>query len=144
MDRAERAAEIFSAGDSCSQAVFAVLAPSLGIEHQEALRLAAGFGGGMRIGGTCGAATGALLALGPLLCDEECSHDSRKELMVAVATFFERFAAEVGSTECPEILGCDFRTPEGKAYMDEHHLRQKTCLPAVRAAVRIVESMAGL
>lgn len=141
MSRIDTASQLFMDGDSCSQAVFAAFAPELGVDHTLALRLSAGSGGGMRIGSTCGAATGALLVLGLKYCDEECSGPSRKRLMQAVATFFERFADEVGATECPDILGCDFRTPEGRVLMDEERLRESRCLPAVRTAVRILETM---
>lgn len=141
MDRVEKASRLFTARNSCSQAVFAAFAPDLGVDRMEALRLSAGLGGGMRIGSTCGAATGALLVLGLQCCDEDCSPESKKRLMAAVESFFERFADEVGDTECPAILGCDFRTPEGRAQMDEQHLRESVCLPAVQAAVRILESM---
>lgn len=141
MSKIEIAATLFTEGNSCSQAVFAAFAPDLGVDHMQALRLAAGLGGGMRIGSTCGAATGALLVLGLTYCDEDCSSASRTQLMGAVEAFFGSFAAEMGSTECPNILGCDFRTSEGKAMMDEQRLRESRCLPAVCAAVRILETM---
>lgn len=142
MSRIETASRLFTERYSCSQAVFAAFAPELGVELPLALRLSAGLGGGMRIASTCGAATGALMVLGLLYCDEECSAESRGRLMPAVEEFFARFEEEVGATGCPDILGCDFRTPEGKSQMDERGLRASVCLPAVRAAVRILETMA--
>ena len=55
----------FSEGFSCSQSVLAAFAPELGLDADAALRVSAAFGGGMgRTGGTCGAVTGALMALG--------------------------------------------------------------------------------
>lgn len=144
MNRVETAERLFTERNSCSQAVFAAFAPELGVDHRQALRLSAGLGGGMRIGSTCGAATGALMVLGLQYCDEECSAESRGRLMRAVETLFERFEDEVGATECPDILGCDFRTPEGRRLMDEQHLRESVCLPAVCAAVRILETMSAL
>ena len=55
----------FSEGYSCSQSVLAAFAPELGLDADAALRVSAAFGGGMgRTGGTCGAVTGALMALG--------------------------------------------------------------------------------
>lgn len=143
MSRIETAARLFTERYSCSQAVFAAFAPELGIDHRQALRLSAGLGGGMRIGSTCGAATGALMVLGLQYCDEECSPESRGRLMRAVELFFARFEDEVGATECPDILGCDFRTPEGKLLMDEQRLRESVCLSAVRAAVHILETMSA-
>lgn len=142
MSRVNTAERLFTERYSCSQAVFAAFAPEIGVDRRQALRLSAGLGGGMRIGSTCGAATGALMVLGMQHCDEGCSAESRGRLMRAVETFFERFEGDVGATQCPEILGCDFRTPEGKSLMDGQRLRETVCLSAVRAAVRILETMA--
>lgn len=141
VSRVETAARLFTERNSCSQAVFAAFAPDLGVDRRQALRLSAGLGGGMRIASTCGAATGALMVLGLQYCDEECSAESRGRLMRAVEAFFERFEAEVGATQCPDILGCDFRTPEGKSQMDTQRLRESVCLSAVRTAVRILETL---
>ncbi|MBN1856353.1 MAG: C-GCAxxG-C-C family protein [Dehalococcoidia bacterium] len=60
-----KARKNFSTGYNCSEAVFeAVLSEmDLGLPH-EAMRLATGFGGGVGLyGGTCGAITGAVLAV---------------------------------------------------------------------------------
>ena len=64
-ERIEQAVEMFVAGYSCAQSLLAVYGPSLGMEREAALRLAAPLGGGMsRTDGPCGAATGAILVLG--------------------------------------------------------------------------------
>ncbi|MFU8891710.1 MAG: C-GCAxxG-C-C family protein [Anaerosomatales bacterium] len=140
MSRIDDAARHFTDGASCSQAVFVAFAPSLGVDADQALRLASGFGGGMHIGGTCGAATGAVLALGLAYAGEDSASD-RHAVMGAVETFFERFGEQVGATECPAVLECDVRTAEGRALVREQGLREKRCLPAVRAAAQIVEEM---
>ncbi len=55
MELAETAVERFNNGHSCSQAVFSALAERLGMDCEMAVRVAAGFGGGMgRLGATCG------------------------------------------------------------------------------------------
>lgn len=142
MSRVDDAAKLFTEGKSCSQAVFAAFAPSLGVDEAQAIRMASGFGGGMHAGGTCGAATGAVLALGLRFAGDDSGKD-RHEVMAAVETFHERFLARVGAKDCPDILGCDIRTEEGKAINREQGLRETRCLPAVRAAAEILEEMLG-
>ncbi len=140
MSRVDDAAQLFTDGKSCSQAVFAAFAPSLGMDAAEALRLAAGFGGGMHIGGTCGAATGAVLVLGLRYAGDDCDA-GRKTVMAAVDAFFARFLAQVGATDCPAILECDIRSSEGAETVREKGLREARCLPAVCAAAQILEEM---
>lgn len=140
MSRTDDAAQLFTEGASCSQAVFVAFAPSLGVDAGQALRLASGFGGGMHIGGTCGAATGAVLAIGLAYAGDD-SASERHAVMGAVETFFERFGEQVGATECPTILECDVRTAEGRELVRERGLRETRCLSAVRAAAQILEEM---
>jgi C_GCAxxG_C_C family probable redox protein len=141
VSRVDEAGQLFLDGKSCSQAVFAPFAPSLGIDTATALKLACGLGGGMRIGSTCGAALGAMLVLGLRYCDDDCSGESRKRTVTASETFYARFLDQVGATSCPDILGCDVHAPEGRALVQEHGLRNSLCLPAVRAAAGIIEDM---
>jgi len=114
MSRVDDAAQLFTDGKSCSQAVFVSFAPSLGVDADQALRLAAGFGGGMHIGATCGAALGAVLVLGLRYAGDDSGSD-RHAVMAAVEAFHARFGEQVGATECPAILECDVRTSEGRA-----------------------------
>ena len=51
----EKIAELFMKGIDCSQVVVGAFAEKLGITQEEAYKMAAGFGGGMGIGETCGA-----------------------------------------------------------------------------------------
>ena len=60
----EKAKDLFARKFHCSQAVFAAFAQELGITEEQALKIGACFGSGMRKGEVCGACTGALMALG--------------------------------------------------------------------------------
>ena len=73
MSHIEKANELFANKFNCSQAVFAAFAEELGITEQQALKIGACFGSGMRQGEVCGACTGALMALGLKYgqCNEE-------------------------------------------------------------------------
>ena len=62
--RVQQAVDAFMNGKSCSQAVFCVYGPALGIAEEAALRISGAFGGGMgNLSEACGAATGAFRQL---------------------------------------------------------------------------------
>ena len=77
----EKIAELFMKGIDCSQVVAGAFAEELGITQEEAYKMAAGFGGGMEIGETCGAVVGAMIVLGLKFghCDTE--HMEQKDIM---------------------------------------------------------------
>ena len=55
-------------------------------------RLGAGFGGGMNLGGMCGAASGAIMVLGLALCDSTCdTGEGREPITAAVQEFAESY-----------------------------------------------------
>jgi C_GCAxxG_C_C family probable redox protein len=57
--------DYFRNGFNCAQAVFTPFAKENGISESHALKIASGFGGGMgRLQATCGAVTGAYMAIG--------------------------------------------------------------------------------
>ena len=63
-DRVEQAVALFTGGMACSQAILATYGPLFGFDRDEAIRIARGFGGGMgRLSETCGAVTGAFMAI---------------------------------------------------------------------------------
>ena len=56
---------------NCCQAVLIPFAAEMGITEEQAFKMGAHFGSGMRHGSACGAVTGALMALGMLGYDEK-------------------------------------------------------------------------
>ncbi len=142
MGRVDDALRQFGEGRACSQAVLGAFAPSLGLDPGQAVCLSAGFAAGMRIGEVCGAATGAIIALGLARCDESCAtREGRAAVASAVDEFSERFRQRVGAIDCPDIIGCDIRTPEGRASAQSAGLFASRCTPAVRAAAEILDDM---
>ena len=142
MSRVDEAGALFLSGHACSQAVLAAYAPVLGLDADAAVRLAAGFAAGMRLGGTCGAVTGAIMVLGLALREGDCAtRDGRAALAAPMRAFTDRFAETMGSLDCPGILGCDLRTPEGMAAAEREALFETVCVAAVREAARILEDM---
>ncbi len=144
MSRSDDAGELFRGGYACSQAVLMAFAPGLGLEAGAAARLAAGFAAGMRLGSTCGAVTGAIMVLGLALCEDEgAARDGRAKLAAPIRAFTDQFAEKMGALDCPGILGCDLRTPEGMATAEQRGLFDTVCVDAVREAARILEDMIG-
>lgn len=140
MDRVELAVSLFKQGFSCSQAVVAAYSDLFGLERELALRVAAGFGGGMgRMAQTCGAVTGAFMLIGmkygPVDAKER---KAKEETYKLVREFAGRFSGRHGSLLCRELLGCDVSTPEGAQQVKEQKLAQTVCANLVRDAATVV------
>ena len=144
MSIADQAIACFDEGFSCSQAVFSVFAPQWGLDRMTALKVASPFGGGMgRLGETCGAVTGALMAIG-LKYGQTIGEDrAAKEKSYELARqFAERFKARnQGCLTCRELLGADISTPEGLQKVRETHAFTIMCPKFVRDAAEIVEEL---
>lgn len=98
----------------CSQVVLMEMAEALGYDAEEAARIAAPFGGGMLRGDTCGAVTGALMAIGMRFGNSEHGNAAQDSLCrEKVRLFQDRFSERFGSTICRELLGYDFSQPRG-------------------------------
>jgi C_GCAxxG_C_C family probable redox protein len=146
MGRIERAVSLFSEGFNCAQAVLAAFGPDLGLERELALKLAGAFGGGMgRMGETCGAVTGGLMALGLKFGPTRAGDEAAKERAYGLACrFFKEFEARNGSVLCRELLGCDLSAPEGRERAKEAGLHSSRCPGFVRAAAEILERLLEL
>ena len=64
LDRAKELRAITDIHYNCAQSVLVPFAETVGISEDTAYRMAANFGGGMKMAATCGAVTGALMVLG--------------------------------------------------------------------------------
>lgn len=142
-DPVARAAELFAAGISCAPAVLAAFAPRLGMDEQHAACAASCFGGGMAgAGKTCGAVTGAMMAIGlghgPGVRADPAA---KKEAYRRTQELWRRFTERHGSIECCEILGVDISTPEGHASATAQGLFKTRCAAAVRDAAEIVRAL---
>lgn len=144
MSRVETAVSRFAEGFNCSQAVLSAYVERFGLGDETALKIAAGFGGGMgRMAETCGAATGAFMVLG-LEHGQASPEPKAKEAVYArIREFADRFKARHGSLGCRELLGCDISTDEGVQRARELQFFTKTCPQFVRSACEILEEMAS-
>jgi C_GCAxxG_C_C family probable redox protein len=140
---ADKAEAMFLEGYNCAQSVLGCCGERFGLDRQTALRMGEAFGGGMgRMGLTCGAVTGALMAIGlkhaKLTPDD---HRSREKSIQLVRRFRQAFEARHGSISCRELLGCDISTPDGYQQAVEKKLFREVCPKLVRDAAEIVEQL---
>jgi len=142
MTHKEKALQYFSDKFHCSQAVLAAFAPESGITEEQALRLGACFGSGMRKGEVCGACTGALMALG-LMYGQFNKEDieSRMRANKVNEEMMDGFKEKCGSYICNELLNCDISTEEGRAYARENNLFTDFCPKMVANAVEVLEEI---
>jgi C_GCAxxG_C_C family probable redox protein len=139
----DQAMTLFQQGFNCSQAVCAAYAPALGLPRDLALKIGAGFGGGMgRHGEVCGAVTGAIMAIGLKAGSIEATDAAAKEKAYALThQAIEQFTARHGSVLCRELLSCDISQPEGLQHAREAQLFTARCPLFVRDAAEIAAAL---
>lgn len=139
----EQIREKFMQGYDCSQVVLTYFADRYGLDEELANKISACFGGGMQMGGVCGAFTGALMVIG--LKYGHSNPDNlmeQKELLTAKnAEFREKFQKELESCGCKELLGYDVSTPEGFTEALESGRLLGYCPGLVLKVIEILESV---
>ena len=135
MNRIDEACNLFEEGYVCSQAVFGVFCEEFGLSKNDAFKIAACFGSGMRQAEVCGACTGALMAIGLKYGEDKKTCDRLSN------RFFEEFRKENGSFICRDLLECDISTPEGVKYALDNNLFKEFCPKMVASAVKITEKI---
>ncbi|MBN2181830.1 MAG: C_GCAxxG_C_C family protein [Sedimentisphaerales bacterium] len=138
----EKAVERFKSGFNCSQSVFGSYSEQFGLDCDKALRIATGFGGGMRMSETCGAVTGAFMVLS-LKYGNTTAQDSesKAETYEKIEEYTARFKARNGSVKCRDLLGCDISTQDGRKEALDKDLFSTVCPEMVKIAAEILENM---
>jgi len=135
MNSIEEAVQLFENGYVCSQAVFAAFSEDYGLSKEQALKIGACFGSGMRKGEVCGACTGALMALGLKYGDDKAKSNE------VCDKFLDEFKNENGSIICRDLLECDISTPEGVQFARDNDLFKEFCPKMVESAAKIVNGI---
>jgi C_GCAxxG_C_C family probable redox protein len=145
MNKVEEAVECFGQGFACSQAILATYGGPLGLDRDQALRLAEGFAGGMAgLGETCGAVSGALLVLGLKFGRTRPDDvDAKMATNRRVREFVRQYEARHGSVKCRDLLGCSIDTPEKLQSARDRKLFTTICPGLVRDAAEILEPLLG-
>ncbi len=144
MKKADKAIEYFRSKFNCSQSVFTVFGTEYGLPENDSLKVACAFGGGMgRQQHTCGAVTGAMMALG--LKYGKALHDTEEKKQLTYSKTRELFAEFIklhGTTNCRELLdGLDLNNPEDHEKIIQQRLFDIKCEKYVTDSVTIVEKI---
>ena len=141
MTHSEKARDLFLEGYNCAQAVFGAYAQEAGMSHEDAMKLASSFGGGM--GGlrdTCGAVSGMIAAAGlkwgyadSQNLEEKTAHYAR------VRRLIEAFEAEHGSHVCRELLAAIENLKTDPSERTPEYYRTRPCARFVETAARLLE-----
>lgn len=125
---------------NCAQSVLLSCADELKLDKNTAMKVALGFGGGMTMGETCGAVTGAYMVLGLNSKTEGKSlPEIKADAKAEVRKFNELFLAKHGSLKCKKLLGVNISTHEGSAKANEKNLFDTICPKLVGSASEILE-----
>ena len=146
MDRTEKALSYFDNKFNCSQSGLIAFAEELGLTEDESLRVASAFGGGIgRQQHTCGAVTGAAMALGLKFGKGKNDSDDKKQLTYDKSVeMFQEFNKLNGSTNCRKLLNdLDMRNEGELRLINEQNLFHTSCRKYVADAVRITERLLG-
>jgi C_GCAxxG_C_C family probable redox protein len=140
MQPQEIARSLFDNEFNCAQSVFAAFAESANLDPHLATKIAAPFGAGIgRMGNTCGAVSGALMAIGLHFGNDDSQDTEAKEKAYLLArTFYERFTHENGSTLCRELIGYDVSQPEELDHAREAGVFSTRCPLLVEDAASIL------
>lgn len=144
MNKKEKALEYFREHFNCSQAVFTVFGNEHGLTEDQCLKAACGFGGGIgRQQLTCGAVTGAVMALGLKYGKAAGDPEERKaETYAKSRELFEAFRKLNGTTNCRELLkGLDMNDPDDHKKIMQLKLFEISCEKYVADAVNITEDL---
>ena len=142
-DRVEQAVALFTGGMACSQAILATYGPLFGFDRDEAIRIARGFGGGMgRLSETCGAVTGAFMAIS--LKFDGTDKQTKEDNYAMMQEFARRFKSKHHSLNCTQLLDCDLGKPEDQAKFRELGRMESHCICYVREAAQHLEELLEL
>lgn len=148
MSKAEKARELFLQGYNCAQATFGAFAEDYGLDLNVAMTLSAGLGGGIgRLRETCGAVTGATLAVSLAMGSFELNNpDAKTRVYEEIRKVVEIFEAKTGSIVCADMLGVPRRgesataEPRTKEYYEKRPCSELVYI-AAKAAEEIIEKM---
>lgn len=147
-ERIDKAVELFKQGYNCSQSVVAAFADMYGFTKEQALRMAASFGGGIgRMRETCGAACGLFMLAGlETGTIEGADREGKAANYALVQQLAKEFKKRNGALRCADLLGLSenapiVSTPEMRS---DTYYKKRPCVKMVETAARIwVDYMRG-
>ena len=143
MSKADKAKELFECGCNCCQAVFCAFLEETNLTEEEAMRLSAGFGGGMgRMREVCGAVSGSFMILGLTeKYTDPADSEGKMALYAKVREIADKFKAENGSIICRELLEGINAAPGGNPETrSPEYYKKRPCGDIVKSAADIVDA----
>lgn len=142
-ERVQRAIDLFKEGYNCSQSVVGAFADMYGVDFDTAMRMSAGFGGGVgRMRMMCGAVSGMVILAG-LEHDRQANNDpeNKADLYKLVQEMVHAFEEENGSIICAELLamkGCKVvKNSHIPDVRNAEYYKVRPCAQKVASAARI-------
>ena len=141
MDRATKAAELFTKGYNCAQAVAVAFCDMTGLTPEFTAKMASSFGGGMgRLREVCGAVSGMLLIAGILYGYDSSEDDEiKKAHYTLVQELAGKFREKNGSIVCRDILKNPPSDPAPTPRTQEYY-NVRPCAKMVYDATAILEA----
>ena len=142
MSHNQKAQDKFFGEYACSQSILSEYSIYYDVDPKIALSISAGFAGGMYMGKTCGAVTGAIMVLGLKYAGQRPeTPEGRKNVKEAVIKFTELFKSLNGSTECKDLLSVDISTSLGQQIAKEKNLFRTVCPKFIKDSASILEQI---
>lgn len=137
------ALNLYSENFNCCQSILGSFGPDFDLNMAIALKLGAGFSGGMAFHGeTCGAVIGACIILGLANGSDDPSNDLAEQVTyVSVKEFLSGFKKKFGTTGCNNLLNTDVSTPEGFDWAQESGLFKEFCPKFVAETAEILDQL---
>lgn len=137
-EKQKRAVELFDEGFNCAQSVIAPFAGELGVDVSTALRMAGGFGHGLRTGEVCGAISGAAMVLGMRDGTDEPGDLAAKNACNAQTLELMRtLTAKLGSCQCRVLIQDEALTARGSLTCPG--CTRRACAAVIETAVEALE-----
>lgn len=144
-DLQTKAIEKFRSGLNCAQSVLTVFSDTYNVDMNTALMISCGFGAGMgRLQETCGAVTGAYMAMGLHVCNKVTDNKERKEKTYMMIRDFDKSFKNIhGTTHCSDLLKIDLKTPEGQHAFHDNRLNEEVCEKCIADSVFLALNSMG-
>ena len=140
MTAKEKVLDLHEKKYNCAQSVFGAFCEDFGVDRETAFKMAGAFGNGMRCGEVCGAASGALMALGMMYGHHVDFDLEQKELCYRkTKEWMRRFNERFGETRCFALLGMDMSDDDVYYSEEALALRNKICPGIMAGAVELME-----
>ena len=123
-DKGKLAKDIFAhPNTNCSQATLCAFCKEAKITEEMGMKIATGFGGGIRDEEVCGAVTGAVMALGLIMGQKDDEDiDAKQKASDLTVEFNRRFKEKHGSLVCRDLKDkdiCQQLVEDGAEILDE-------------------------